>query len=216
MALPDSWHIKARAHECASTGRPFEEDEPFFTALFPDPHSAGYLRKDYSEEAWRTRSQDDEKPFSFWRTTYKPPVQEKAVEIVDKENPERLLARLVEEDEPHTENARYILAVMLERKRILVETDSQATNSGLLRIYEHRRSGEVFIIKDPQIPLTGIGPLQEEVQALLDPKEPPEGPSGPREREPSEHPADRDHESGPDEQARHAPQETLDDHRPRD
>ncbi len=173
MPHPDSWHIKARAHECAATGKPFEADEPFFTALFPDPESSGYLRKDFSEEAWLGRDASDEKPFSFWRTTYKPPVRESKPDIVDKENPETLLARLVEEDDPQTENARYILAVMLERRKTLLETDSRQTSTGLLRIYEHRRSGDVYIVKDPQIPLSEVGPIQEEVQALLAPKETP-------------------------------------------
>ncbi len=167
MPLADSWHIKARAHQCAITEKPFAEGEAFFTALFPDPDSDGYLRLDFSEEAWNSRPDDAGQPFSFWRTIYKPPEQEEQVEIVDKDDPESLLARLVEEDEPHTENTRYILAVMLERKKLLVETDSQRTRSGLLRIYEHRYSGEVFIVKDPQIPLNEIGPIQEEVQRLL-------------------------------------------------
>jgi len=38
---------------------------------------------------------------------------------------------------------------MLERKKLLRETDNQPTNNGILRIYEHRKTGEVFIIRDP-------------------------------------------------------------------
>ena len=171
MAFGDSWHIKSRAHHCSVTEKPFEEDELFFTALFPDPKSDGYLRRDFSKEAWEKRSEDEEPPFSFWRTVYKPPIVDAKVEILDKEDPETLLTRLVEEDEAHTENARYILAVMLERKKLLIETDSQKTRTGLLRIYQHRYSGEVFIVKDPQIPLSEVGPLQDEVQKLLAPDE---------------------------------------------
>ena len=98
---------------------------------------------------------------------------EQKIEIVDKDDPEALLTSLIEQDEAHTENTRYILAVMLERKKILVETDSQKTGTGLLRIYQHRHSGEVFIVKDPMIPLREIAPLQEEVQRLLSPDDPP-------------------------------------------
>lgn len=175
MALADSWHIKSRAHHCALTERAFEEGEVFYTALFPDPEADGFLRLDYSQEAWDRRAEEDAHPFSFWRTVYKAPAVEAKVEIVAEENPETLLARLVEEDEAHTENARYILAVMLERKKLLIETDCQKTRGGMLRIYQHRHSGEVFIIKDPQIPLSDVARIQEEVQALLAPKEnPPE------------------------------------------
>ncbi|NNC88977.1 MAG: hypothetical protein HKN82_11015, partial [Akkermansiaceae bacterium] len=170
MPLAEPWHLKARAHECATTGRPFAEDEPFYTALFPDPESSGYLRQDFSEDAWNNRADDAPRPFSFWRSIYKPPPHEEKPEEVVKDDPESLLRRMVEEDEAHTENVRYILAVMLERKKILLETDAQQTPSGLLRIYEHRHTGEVFIVKDPQVPLAEVQPLQDEVQAMLEPK----------------------------------------------
>ena len=58
---------------------------------------------------------------------------------------------------------------MLERKKLLRETDTQEIPSGILRIYEHRRSGDVYIIKDPQISLTDVDRVQEEVRQLLDP-----------------------------------------------
>ncbi len=171
MPLADSWHIKSRAHHCAVTEKPFEEGQAFYTALFPAPDSDRYLRLDFSEEAWNARPRDADQPFSFWRTIYKPPRVESKVEIVEKDSPESLLTRLVEEDETHTENARYILAVMLERRKLVVETDCQKTRTGLLRIYEHRHSGEVFIVKDPQIPLSEVARIQDEVQRLLAPPE---------------------------------------------
>lgn len=172
----DSWHLRSRAHECATTGKKFEEEESFFTALFPDPESSGYLRLDFTTEAWENRGQDEAAPFSFWRSIYKAPPTEEKVEVVEQESAQDVLKRMVEEDEAHTENVRYILAVMLERKKLLVETDSQQTHNGLLRIYEHRKTGDIFIVKDPQIPLTEIAPLQEEVQELLAPKEQEEQP----------------------------------------
>ena len=171
MALADSWHLRSRSPTCATSGREFEAEEVFYTAIFPDPESETFERRDFSAEAWNNRTEDDEQPFSFWHSTFKPrPVEEK-VQMVKKDDPETLLKRLVEEDEEHTENVRYILAVMLERQKLLVETDSQQTPTGLLRIYEHRREGDVYIIKDPQIPLSEVDTVQEEIRALLDPEE---------------------------------------------
>lgn len=169
MALADSWHLRSCSPLCSVTGRKFAEDELFYTAIFPDPESDAFERRDFSQEAWTERSDDAETPFSFWRSVFKPRPTEEKVEIVDKENPETLLKRLVEEDDEHTENARYILAVMLERKKLLVETDAQQTPTGLLRIYEHRKEGDVYIVKDPQIPLSEVDKVQDEVHALLSP-----------------------------------------------
>ncbi len=166
--MKEPWSIKSRARECAESGDAFQSGQKIRAAIFPDPESSGYLRKDYTIEAWENRK-GEEDPFSCWLTTYEPPVtEEKAEDVVD-DDPETLLKRLVDEEEEHTENARYILAVMLERKKLLRETDTQEIPSGILRIYEHRKSGDVYIIKDPQIALTDVDRVQEEVRQLLDP-----------------------------------------------
>ena len=169
MASPDSWHLKSRAHQCADTERPFKEGETFYTAIFPDPESEAYERRDYSEDAWNKRPDDGNPPFSFWRGVYVPPVHEEKAEVVRKDDIESLLIRLVEEDEAHTENMRFILAVMLERQKLLVETDKQQTPTSLLRIYQHRKTGEIYIVKDPQVSLTDVEPIQEEIRILLEP-----------------------------------------------
>ena len=167
MALHEPWSIKSRAHCCAVSEQHFEDGESFYTAIFPDPESSGYLRKDFSIEAWEKRSEEQGTPFSFWKSTYHAPVKEEEVEVTE-ESPEDLLRRLIEEDEEHTENARYILAVMLERKKQLVEADNQPTATGIIRIYEHRKSGDVFIVKDPNIPLDEVEHVQQEVATLLE------------------------------------------------
>jgi hypothetical protein len=169
MALQESWHIRSRSRACAATERAFEDGEAIMTALFPDPESSGYLRKDFCLDAWKARTAEDEKPLSFWKTIYHAPVAgEKKEDAFKKESPEELLRRLVEEEEEHTENVRYILAVMLERQKVLRETDTQRTPSGILRVYEHRKLGDVFIVRDPDIPLSQVDKVQEEVILLLE------------------------------------------------
>lgn len=170
MALNESWHLRGRSRECAGTGAPFSEGQPIVTALFPDTESSGYLRKDFSETAWKERGDDEAQPFSSWRTKFQPSQTTEDSRAVTKQSAEELLRSLVEEDQDHTENTRYILAVMLERQKLLRETDTQPTAGGILRIYEHRKTGEVYIVKDPNIPLDQVEKVQEEVFALLSPK----------------------------------------------
>ena len=168
MPLPESWSIKARAHQCAITEVKFIDQQEFYTAIFPDPESSGYLRMDFSLDAWDQRPEELQKPFSFWKNNYEVSVTEEKTEVVTKESAEELLSRLIEEDQEHTENARYILAVMLERKKLLKETDNQETPNGILRIYEHRKNGEIYIVLDPNIPLDQVEHVQKEVSELLD------------------------------------------------
>ena len=171
--MKEPWSIKSRSKTCAASEEAFEDGEKIRAAIFPDPESSGYLRKDYKTEAWEKR-EDDEVPFSTWLTTYLPPVIEEKPEAVVQDDPETLLGKLIEEDEAHTENVRYILAVMLERQKLLRETDTQELPTGKLRVYEQRKSGDIYIIKDPQIPLSDVDKVQEEVRALLDPQPDPE------------------------------------------
>lgn len=168
MAIAEPWHVRSRGRECAATQRAFIDGEVIVTALFPDPESSGYLRRDYCADGWKTHQESGDKPFSFWRTTYTAVQSQEAANAAEKLSAEEILQRLVEEDEDHTENARFILAVMLERQKLLRETDSQRTPTGILRVYEHRKTGEVFIVKDPDIPLNQVEAVQNEVFILLE------------------------------------------------
>jgi hypothetical protein len=168
MALAESWHVRSRSRECAATQRAFIDGETIVTALFPDPESSGYLRRDYCLDAWNNLPADAERPFSFWKTTFSGPTKAQAEEPNERLSPEEILVRLVEEDEDHTENTRYILAVMLERQKILRETDHQRTPNGILRVYEHRKTGEIYLIRDPDIPLAEVESVQNEVFILLE------------------------------------------------
>jgi hypothetical protein len=206
MPLPESWHIRSRARACAATERPFEDGEAIVTALFPDPESSGYLRKDFALDAWQARDEADEKAFSFWKAVYHAPVAGEKPDAFKKESPEDLLRRLVEEEEDHTENVRYILAVMLERKKILRETDTQRTPSGILRVYEHRKLGDVFIVRDPNLPLHEIDQVQQEIFELLE--------SGGRQAEPEPEPETQAAAEAEIEVPAEAPLESPDDERP--
>ena len=65
-------------------------------------------------------------------------------------------------------NARYILALMLERKRILKEREVKRADDGQLsRIYEHAKTGEIFVIPDPELRLDQVAEIQQQVASLL-------------------------------------------------
>jgi hypothetical protein len=166
MAITENWNIRSRAHACAHTGNPFTQGESFYTALFDDPANGDLIRRDFSLAAW-----DDARalaePFSFWKSTYEPPVNDAKPEVVEKENAESLLRRLIEENSPGSENTRYILAVMLERKKILKHTATRDSDDASFLIYEHPKSGEIYIIRDPELKLDQVEAVQREVSLLL-------------------------------------------------
>lgn len=165
--MQQHWNIKSRSHECARSGRPFGEGEVFHTSIHFDTESGEFIRRDIALDAWEEELKENT-PLAYWRTTYVRPDSGKAKpEITGKESPENLLRRLIDEDQEHTEHARYILALMLERKKQLVPKETKYTEQGTLLLYEHRKTGEVFILRDPELRLDEIESVQEEVATLL-------------------------------------------------
>lgn len=160
--LANEWAIKHRADTCALTNRPFSPGEYFYTLLFRD--TEGFRREDLTEEAWHNRNENI-RPFSFWKARYEPAPPAPS-ETLGKESAEQLFRRLVsKEDAPR--NACYVLAAMLERKRILKQIKNEQSENGRVLIYEHAATGDVFIVPDPQLRLDQLESVQNEVAHLL-------------------------------------------------
>ena len=158
--LPNEWAITHRADTCAVTHRPFVAGEYFYTLLY---HSAdGYRREDLSEEAWQNRNENIQ-PFSFWKSRYEP-VPPKPSEPLPRENAEQLFRRLIASDKP---NACYVLAAMLERKRVLKQVKTEEADDRPVLVYEHAKNGDVFIVPDARLRLDELEHVQHEVSQLL-------------------------------------------------
>jgi hypothetical protein len=164
--MVSEWEIKARAHRCARSDEPFTDGVIIYTLLYRDRN--GFRREDVSEEVW-SEIKDKVEPFSFWKSRYAAPPPP-APEPVPKESGEALLRKLLHEDLPEHVNARYVLSIMLERKRTLKQVDVRENDGAKYLIYEHTRTGEVFVIEDPRLKLDQLDSLQKEVSVLLTPQ----------------------------------------------
>ena len=161
--MSQDWDIKSRARECAISGQPFEDRQVIYSCLTKGADA--YERKDVSEACWDQMPHDG--LISFWRTVYIAPPPP-AEEPLKKETVETLLRQFMSRDDFSRTEVVFILVVMLERKRILVERDVQRRDDGTkIRIYEHKQTGEIFTIPDPELRLDQIGEVQQQVNELL-------------------------------------------------
>ena len=160
--LTNEWAIKHRSDTCTATHRPFTAGEYFYTLLFRD--GDGFRREDLSEEAWAARNENIQ-PFSFWKTHFEP-APPAPPEPLAKETAEQLFRRLVSSDNSPA-NACYVLAVMLERKRVLKHIKSEQADKGRVLVYEQPTTGDVFIVTDPQLRMNEVESVQNEVAQLL-------------------------------------------------
>lgn len=159
---PNDWTIKHRSDVCTATNRPFAEGEYFYTLLFREVD--GFRREDLSEEAWGARNENIQ-PFSFWRSRFEPSPATPP-EPLGKETAEELFRRLMaSKDAPP--NACYVLAVMLERKRVLKQIKTETNGDGRILVYEQPGTGDVFLVRDPQLRLDELEEVQTEVANLL-------------------------------------------------
>lgn len=190
------WKIKSRSDACEATGRPFAEGENFHTVLFREDD--GFRRLDLSEDAWKARAWDPEAEpvFSSWRSKFEPPAPPPA-EPLPRDDAEGMLRRLLESEDPAHTNTRYLLAVMLERKRILRPQPSPEPGT---MVYEHASTGETFIITDPDLSLSDLVSVQEEVSSLLAGLSAPIQAEAPVNGDPAPETPETEEPSGPSEQ----------------
>lgn len=157
----ENWSVRKCSKICGKCQKEFADKEVLHSRLIFE--GSEYLRHDFCEPCWKKEGT----ALNSWKTVFivPPPPQEEAVK---KENVESLLRRLLAKENEEDLNAIFILTVMLERKKLLVERNTQTTEDGRkLRIYEHKKTGESFMVIDPQLKLNELEGVQEEVVVLL-------------------------------------------------
>jgi len=181
----NEWNIQSRAHACQSCEKAFGDKQLYHTLLFDE--KSELRRLDVCDSCWQSQfsegGTDKKGVISRWQGIYEVPPAA-APEAIGKENAETLLRKLIELGDPKHGAVCYILAVMLERKRILKVKEQIKTDGGRIFIYEQPKTGDLFTITDPNLQLDQLEEVQRDVAQLLEhglnpPDAPPEPPSPP-------------------------------------
>jgi hypothetical protein len=165
----NDWNIQSRASACESCAQPFADQQVLHTLLF-DEHAEDLRRMDVCEACWQSQFSDgarERKGFiSHWQNIYEAPAP--AADAIQKDTAETLLRKLIEQNDPRYAPAGYILAVMLERKRVLKVKEEVVRDNKRVFVYEQPRTGDVFTIADPALRLDQLEEVQRDVAALLE------------------------------------------------
>lgn len=174
--INQEWDIKPRAVVCGNCQAPFADGQEYVSQLTYG--AEGYARLDCCSACW-SKVERTQPVISIWHGVFELPPPPPP-EALKKETAESLLRTLVAKNDPANGNVIFILAVMLERRRILVERDTRKQEDGkLVRVYEQRKTGDTFIVTDPQLHLDQIASVQAEVMAMLAPPAAPAALNGP-------------------------------------
>ena len=173
----NDWNIQSRAHVCEACSQPFADQQPYRTLLF---EVAKELRRSDICEPCAQKAGDARHREGFisqWNGTYEaPPAQ--PVEAIQKETAETILRKVIEANDPRHAPAAYILAVMLERKRILKVKEQFKREGQRIFIYEQPKTGDIFTIADPGLHLDQLEQVQHDVAQLLEHGLTPPAPAG--------------------------------------
>ena len=166
-SLITEWNIQSRGHGCEACGKTFADQEAYHTMLFEE--RSEMRRSDICASCWEKQFSEarDRKGFiSHWQGVYAAPLP--TTEAIKKETAETLLRKLIELNDPQFAAAGYILAVMLERKRLLKVKEQFTREGQRVFIYEQPATGDVFTIVDPNLQLNQLEKVQHDVAALLE------------------------------------------------
>jgi len=135
------WEIKKTLGQCFGTGQPFAVGQEYYAALVETEQ--GLQRRDYSVDYWNA-----ERPavFCFWKSRMPNPEQKKKL-FIDDEMLMAFFERLADETEPEKLNFRFVLTLILMRKRRLKyeasKTDAAGQEVWTLRVTGQDRNVEV-------------------------------------------------------------------------
>ncbi|MDG1890351.1 MAG: hypothetical protein P8L18_03480 [Verrucomicrobiota bacterium] len=165
----NDWNIQSRSRACHGCERGFEDQQVYHSLLFS--RLDAYLREDVCDACWQSQFADTTgatKGFiSHWRSHYKLPPPP-SPEAIRKDTAESLLGQLTSRNAPEYAGALYILAVMLERKRVLKVRDQLKEGKRRIFVYEHSKSGDVYTIAEPDLRLEQLEKIQNDVAHLME------------------------------------------------
>ena len=147
------WEIDRAAGRSTLSGRPLEEGEEFYSVLLEEGES--FRRVDYSLDEWEG---PPEGAFCFFRTRM--PIRQKRKQLlVDDELLVAFFTRLARETEPVRVQFRFVLALILMRKRLLkYEGTEQQDGQEVWRMVLPRDRSEHLVV-NPHLSDDQIGAL---------------------------------------------------------
>jgi hypothetical protein len=155
------YQIQPNTRVCAVTGKPLDVGERFFTALLEEGDH--FIRKDFSHGAWQGPPQH---AFSFW-TGVVPPADDNRKPRFDDDLLEECFHRLDGQTDPSRVNFRYVVALLLIRRRRL-KFEETITQDGVEKIRVRcARSGEQYEVINPRLSEEEMTQVQEEVFQVL-------------------------------------------------
>lgn len=170
MMTRDDYHVEAGHRRCAECGRDFKPDEEYVSGLVEvepsDEHPHGLKRCDFCPDHW---PQDDTTWLAFWRTRVPVPEEPKRRRLViDDGRMLELFFHLAETDDPARLDLRYVIGLILIRKRRLKLDGTRRRGERSVMLVRKARSKQVHELEDRELTEEAIRRVSEDIGSLMD------------------------------------------------
>jgi len=155
------WEINKPLGQCHGTERKIEYGEEYFAALIETEE--GLQRRDFCADYWESQKPE---VFCYWKTRLPEPGQKKQL-FVDDQMLMAFFERLGKETDQEKINFRFVLALILMRKRILKYNETKNVNGQelwCLRIVGEKHIAEVV---NPHLDEEQIEQLSSQIGEIL-------------------------------------------------
>ncbi len=157
----DEWEINKPLGQCCGTGRKIEYGQEYFAALVETEQ--GLARRDFSAEYWQA---EKPKVYCYWRTKLPHPDQKKQI-FVDDDMLMAFFERLAEETEQEKINFRFVLTLILMRKRRLKYDSSRAENGKETWCLKTAGDKQLIEVTNPHLDEKQIEQLSSQLSQIL-------------------------------------------------
>jgi hypothetical protein len=155
------YQIQPSTRRCCLTGRELQAGERYYSVLLDE--QGKFVRKDYSLEAWQGAP---EGAFSFWMGRLSA-VQGKRRQPIDEEMLLDCFQRLEDQLEPTRIRFRYVVALLLMRRRRLRFEETRHEGPQEILLLRCTRTGARHRVVNPGLTEEELATVQDEVfQAL--------------------------------------------------
>lgn len=156
------YEIQPLSLRCAQSGRELKPGEFYYSVLSESPE--GFSRNDYSAEAW-TGPRDG--AIGFWRSKVPESTGKKHAQLVDDSVILEFFNRLSGEQEAYKINFRYILALLLVRKKVLKLVGVARDSDREVLVLRLPATGEQHRVVNPELTEEQLNAVQTEVERVL-------------------------------------------------
>ena len=155
------YEIAHQTGVCAATQRALQPGEQFYAVLFETMD--GFERRDYSLASWQT---PPDGYFCFWKTRV-PKKEDKPQRFIDTASIADLFVRLAEHKEEVKQHFRFVLGLILMRKRLLTYERTLRSEAGEFWRMRLVRDQSTHDVLNPQMTEEQIEAVGRELGALL-------------------------------------------------